>query len=172
MSDEFYVDPDEPVPPDEPLLSEGGDPQVFLDHVDEIAAEPLHTTGKPASPEAVEEVKRIIAKGGRIAKARLVRASDLLPPGADLDVGDYEPNPEGGVLYKSFPILPHEEWPEKHEQMHGNQKKRFYVRSSGGVVGMVPWDGSQVVWPWEVAWTQDLYRPEVTSFLKEEKKKK
>jgi len=41
-----------------------------------------------------------------------------------------------------------------------------------GEIGMVPWEGSQVVWPWESGWEQDLYRPEVTSLLKEEKKER
>ena len=102
----------------------------------------------------------------------LVRASDLVTDPETLDQGDYEPGPEGDTLYKSFPILAREDWPEDHEALHGNQKRRFYVRSYGGVTGMVPWDGSQIVWPWEQAWVQDLYRPEVTSLLKEEKKKK
>jgi hypothetical protein len=106
----------------------------------------------------------------------LVRASDLIDL-ADRDQGDFEP----GGLYKGFKILPREQWPEVSETMpdpgqgvvgHANQKRRFYVESPKGTVGLVPWEGSQIVWPWEAAWAQDLYRPEVHTLLKDEPKRK
>jgi len=83
------------------------------------------------------------------------------------------------MLYKGFRIIPEHEWPPEAHRLpspgvagHANQKRRFYVESETGEIGMVPWEGSQVVWPWESGWEQDLYRPEVTSLLKEEKKER
>jgi hypothetical protein len=103
-------------------------------------------------------------------KAGLVTAASLLDPDHDPDEGDFEPG-----LYKGFAILPRDQWPRdkwtvKHEKCWG--EKRFYVQSGEGTPGLVPWPGSQIVWPWERAWTVDLYRETVTSFLKEEKKPK
>lgn len=98
----------------------------------------------------------------------LGRASDLLPPDYDEDEGDFEPG-----HYKGFEILPKhlwpaDEWTPRHAERWGEQ--RFYVSSPSGMPGLVPWPGSQVVWPWERAWSVDLHRTEVESFLKDEKK--
>jgi hypothetical protein len=106
----------------------------------------------------------------------LVRARDLIAS-EDLDQGDFEP----GGLYKGFQILPREQWPPESDLTpdpergivgHANQTRRFYVVSPLGTVGLVPWEGSQVVWPWEQAWRQDLYRPEVQTFLKDDREGK
>ena len=32
----------------------------------------------------------------------------------------------------------------------------FYVRSPRGTIGWVPWIGSAIAWPWEIAWEADL----------------
>lgn len=95
----------------------------------------------------------------------LVRASDLIAE-EDRDQGDFEP----GDLYKGFKILGHGDWPDvrAHERLH----RRFYVVSPEGTVGLVPWEGSQIVWPWEAAWQQDLHRSEVQSFLKDDRKER
>jgi hypothetical protein len=103
--------------------------------------------------------------------AGLVRASSLVENIEDLDQGDFEPGAEG-MRYKGFPIVGVRDWPDDHEILHGNQKRRFYVRSLAGTIGLVPWEGAQVVWPWEQAWRQDLHRSQVESFLKEEPKEK
>ena len=107
-----------------------------------------------------------------VEKAGFVRASSLVRDPDALDVGDYEPGENGVTLYKGFPVLPREGWPADHETLHGNQKRRFYVISPAGTVGLVPWDGSQIIWPWDQAWVQDLHRSEVQSLLKEEKPRK
>jgi hypothetical protein len=99
---------------------------------------------------------------------KLSRASDLVSDPEELDVGDWEP----GNKYKGFDVVSRDEWPEDHEKLHGNLPRRFYVRSMSGQIGLVPWDGSRITWPWEQGWTQDLYRDIVESFLKEEPKKK
>jgi hypothetical protein len=97
----------------------------------------------------------------------LVRASDLVA--ADEDVGDFEP----GGRYKGFTILSEDEWPDHLPASHGRAfPGRFYVYSPLGKVGLVPWPGSVIVWPWEQAWHTDLHRDEVQSLLREEKKEK
>ena len=116
--------------------------------------------------------------GDPFVPLEFARASDLVSDPEDLDQGDYTPD----GAYKGFPIIPRSEWPEVADVMpdpkrgivgHANQKGRFYVKSPDGTVGLVPWDGSQIVWPWEeTAWAQDLHRPEVQSLLKEEKPRK
>jgi hypothetical protein len=119
----------------------------------------------PASPEELAE------------KVGFVRASSLVENPEELDTGDWEP----GGKYKGFEVLPREEWPSVSDVMpdpekgivgHANQARRFYVVSATGMVGLVPWDGSQIIWPWEAAWRQDMHRTSVESFLKEEPKKK
>jgi hypothetical protein len=113
-----------------------------------------------------------------VSLPRLVSARSLVENPDDLDAGDFEPS-LSGMLYKGFRIIPEHEWPaEAHRYPeegvagHANQKRRFYVESATGDIGLVPWEGSQVVWPWESGWDQDMYRPEVTSLLKEDKEKK
>ena len=120
---------------------------------DENGVEP--TVENPIVVEPLDAIK---------AKAGLVTAASLLDPDEDPDQGDFEPG-----RYKGFEILPESEWPvvKKHTHIKG----RFYVRNND-TVGMVPWPGSMIVWPWEAAWERDLYRETVTSFLKEEKKEK
>lgn len=95
----------------------------------------------------------------------LVPASMLEDPD-DIDMGDYGP----GRTYKSFAILaePPLDVPETHARFHDG----FYVRSPRGMLGFVPWPGSMVVWETELAWEQDLFRPEVHTLLKEDEKKK
>jgi hypothetical protein len=99
--------------------------------------------------------------------AGLTSARDLLPQGYDEDEGDFEP----GGRYKGFPILPPHLWPD--EPAHAARwPNRFYVSTDRDTPGLVPWPGSQIVWPWERAWSVDLHREQVQSFLKEEKGKK
>jgi len=101
------------------------------------------------------------------AGAGLVSARSLLPEGYDEDEGDFEP----GGLYKGFRIIPQHLWPD--EPRHAARwPTRFYVSTDKDTPGLVPWVGSQIVWPWERAWHVDLHREQVQSFLKEEKKEK
>jgi hypothetical protein len=100
--------------------------------------------------------------------SRVTTASALLP--------DDEFNQEPAELgfepdnkYLSFPILGEEEWPDI--PRHQIWKTRFYVVSPRGTVGVVPWAGSSVIWPWERAWGTDLHRAQVETFLKEPEKK-
>ena len=62
----------------------------------------------------------------------------------------YQPYPER----PRFRVLPRVRWPRDlpvtHERRWGD--RRFYIESDNGVVGLVPWPGSHVVWPWEAAW--------------------
>lgn len=81
------------------------------------------------------------------------------------DAGDFEP----GGLYKGFEILPPADWPSV--KAHMSLTRRFYVRHND-TLGVVPWPGSRIVWPWEAAWEQDLARVEVDTFLRPEGKKK
>jgi|SRR5580765_5648972 len=99
----------------------------------------------------------------------LMRASDLVTDEEDLDAGDYEPVP-GGTLYKGFRVCTGGDIPVV--KAHAHLRGRFYVESPEGSAGLVPWDGSQIIWPWEAAWAQDLHRTSVETFLKEEPKKK
>lgn len=96
---------------------------------------------------------------------QLVTAASLLDPDDDQDEGDFEP----GGMYKGFEIIPPREWP--HVPAHMAVQRRFYVRFND-TVGMVPWPGSKIIWPWESAWERDLHRDEVESFLKPEDEKK
>lgn len=129
----------------------------FDDLIEEPPAVPEQNSSEPPqppSPAALAEVR----------SAGLVTAASLLPPDFDHDQGDFGP----GGTYKGFEILPESEWPQ--EKRHAHIKRRFYVRHND-TVGLVPWPGSMIVWPWEAAWEQDLYRETVTSYLKEEEKK-
>jgi hypothetical protein len=103
----------------------------------------------------------------------LATARSLLPPDYDEDDGDFEPG-----LYKGFAILPPSEWPDEAHRFptselagHANQRSRFYVRHND-TVGLVPWPGSKVIWPWDEAWMQPDYRSDVTPLLKQEEEKK
>lgn len=91
----------------------------------------------------------------------LVTASSLMD-GEEPDEGDFEPG-----RYKGFEILPPSEWPAV--KAHAHITRRFYVRFND-TVGLVPWSGSVIVWPWERGWDADLHRTEVQSLLKEPKK--
>jgi hypothetical protein len=72
--------------------------------------------------------------------------------------------------YLSFQILGEQDWPDV--SRHQLWKQRFYVLSPRGTVGVVPWPGSRIIWPWETGWGSDLHRAQVDSFLKEPEKKK
>lgn len=96
----------------------------------------------------------------------LVPASSLIE-GELEDDGDFEP----GGRYKGFrmvsaPLVPPP--PSSHQSLPA----RFYVESPEGAVGLVPWPGSQIAWPWEAGWTQDLHRTEVQSLVRPERKAK
>lgn len=135
---------------------------------------PASSLEPPSPPESPDQGGQ--SRGSAPERPALIRASDLIDP-EDHDQGDFEP----GGRYKGFEIIDREHWPPEADVMpdaskgivgHANQKQRFYVRSMSGKTGLVPWPGSQIVWPWEAAWKQDLYRAEVQSFLKEEPEKK
>lgn len=93
----------------------------------------------------------------------LVTAKSLMSE--EVDEGDFEP----GGRYKGFEILPPSDWPAV--KAHAHIQRRFYVRHND-TVGMVPWAGSVIIWPWERGWDADLHRSSVQSFLKEERKEK
>jgi len=89
--------------------------------------------------------------------------------------------------YKILRDLPPQD--ERHEYLfEGENPRAFYVLHAkrpddkGGhhdVIGLVPWLGSTVIWPWEKAWEQDLYHekqsPErqaiMAAFIKAKKEK-
>lgn len=83
-----------------------------------------------------------------------VRASDL-EGYEETDDGDFEPG-----RYRGFELLPPAEWPRV--KRHEHLDRRFYVRHND-TIGLVPWPGSQIAWPWEAGWEQDLYRTEFES---------
>ena len=72
--------------------------------------------------------------------------------------------------YKILRDLPPQD--ERHEYLfQGEHPRAFYVLHAkrpddkGGhhdVIGLVPWLGSTVIWPWEKAWEQDLYHEKQT----------
>lgn len=62
--------------------------------------------------------------------------------------------------YKGFPIVS-VGW---QHPSHASRTDSFYVQTPAGVVGWVPWLGSQIVWPWEAAWIQDLRQGHVSRF--------
>lgn len=74
--------------------------------------------------------------------------------------------------YKGFQIIPSGQLPPGLPAVHAGLSERFYVASPRGNVGLVPWAGSVVVWPWERGWLQDLSRSNVQSLLRPEKAKK
>jgi hypothetical protein len=72
--------------------------------------------------------------------------------------------------YLSFQILGEQDWPDV--SRHQIWKQRFYVLSPKGIVGVVPWPGSRIIWPWETGWQADMHRDIVTSLLKEPEREK
>lgn len=147
--------------PQEPTPEEMTEAEVDA----QLSTQPLSDTARAAEPLTE-------------ALSTLTTARSLLPADYDEDEGDFEPSPEG-TRYKGFLLVAPSEWPpEAHVWPsegvagHANQKARFYVLSPAGRVGLVPWPGSKVVWPWDAGWLQDAYRSEVTPLLKDEKEKK
>lgn len=98
-------------------------------------------------------------------KAVLTSASALAET-EEPDEGDFGPDGD----YKGFPILAQR--PKGVPSTHSTLELRFYVSSPLGAVGLVPWPGSKIIWPWERGWVQDLHRETVTSFLKPQEEKK
>ncbi len=80
----------------------------------------------------------------------------------------YQPYPERG----RFRVLPESRWPRNlpKEQAERWGKQRFYVETDRGTVGLVPWPGSHVVWPWESGWVPDTRA--ITADAKPEGKKR
>lgn len=86
-------------------------------------------------------------------------------------------SPEEGEWYQPYPerprlqVLPQARWlhdlPKAHAQRWG--EARFYVQSETGMVGLVPWPGSHVVWPWEAGWLPDTRK--IVADAKPERKK-
>jgi len=97
-------------------------------------------------------------------RASLTSAASLQDPD-DWDDGDFEP----GGRYKGFVMVPA---PERVPDAHAAHPHRFYVASPRGTIGLVPWAGSKIIWPWEQGWEQDLHRSQVQSLLKEPEKEK
>lgn len=82
-----------------------------------------------------------------------------------------EDEPHDGI-YKGFPIVPRSQIPSSLPAQHASLTDRFYVTSPLGAVGLVPWVGSKIIWPWEQGWVQDMHRPQVQSILKDVKERK
>lgn len=167
----------------EPLDGEGADDEFVAPGF--VEPPPRKTTGQypQARPQPVEDVA---------IPANLMRASDLpggeMPEPAELGL---EPND----YYKGFKILrdlPVQD--ERHAYLFdpatvpGGHVRAFYVLHEKGegqsdmhhdVIGLVPWLGSTVIWPWELAWTQDLYHEKqdpqrqalMAAFVKSKEKK-
>lgn len=95
-------------------------------------------------------------------RASLVTASQIAE--VEDDQGDF--GPDG---YKGFAIVERHLWPD--EPQHAIWAQRFYVASPLGSLGVVPWAGSTIIWPWMKAWQADLHREQVDSFLREPEKK-
>ena len=95
----------------------------------------------------------------------LVTASDLIDHEDEPAELGFEPDNK----YLSFQIIGEQDWPDV--RRHQLWKQRFYVISPRGVIGLVPWPGSRIVWPWDAGWTVDSHKEKVDSLLKEEKKK-
>ena len=129
---------------------------------EETPPEPLPAS-EPLDHVPVQEPERSALPDAE-PRSTLVTASSLLDPSDDQDEGDFEP----GGKYKGFEIMPPREWPTVPN--HLSLPRRFYVRFND-TVGLVPWAGSKIIWPWESAWDQDLHRDQVESFLKEPEKK-
>lgn len=133
--------------------------ESIFDDVD-VAPEPP-TAEPPEPPSEPVDLSRI----------SLSTAAALLPSEYDGDDGDYEPSPEG-TRYRGHLILDRGQWPQSLPAAHARWRHRLYVRAASGTIGLVPWDGSQIVWPWEAAWELDLHRDQVQSLLKTEGKEK
>jgi hypothetical protein len=74
--------------------------------------------------------------------------------------------PDEGEWYQPYPerprmrVLPESRWPRDLPKAQAERwPQRFYVESETGIVGLVPWPGSQIVWPWEAGWRVDMHRP-------------
>jgi len=153
--------------PDESIWerpSSSDDEEMQMPDLSQMSDEELAALGKSVGVniEPTEGPRQPLPAG-----ADLVSARSLLPEGYDEDEGDFEP----GGLYKGFRIIPQHLWPD--EPRHAARwPTRFYVSTDKDTPGLVPWVGSQIVWPWERAWHVDLHREQVQSFLKEEKKEK
>lgn len=119
----------------------------------------------PPEPLDAEDAGGAEAASTTRAEPPLMMASQLLDP-ADEDMGDFEP----GGRYRGFQILPRHLWPDEPQHARWGET-RFYVTSPSGAVGMVPWAGSVIVWPWDAAWNLDLHREQVQTFLKDDEKK-
>lgn len=132
------------------------------DEYDDLLDEsvPTRADDEPPAP-SLDALRETLTAGG----GALTSAASLLPEGYDHDEGDF--GPDG--TYKGFEILHEAEWPRVERHLH--IAKRFYVRHND-TVGMVPWPGSKIIWPWDAAWEQDLYREQVTSYLKPDEQKK
>ena len=144
-----------------------------FDHlIEETPPEPK-TSGSPTFSEPLDSAPVQEPERSALADAEplppLMKASDLLDP-ADEDMGDFEP----GGLYRGFRMIPEHLWPadEWTPRHQARFPQRFYVESPSGTPGLVPWPGSQIVWPWERAWSVDLHREQVESFLKPDEEKK
>lgn len=61
------------------------------------------------------------------------------------------------MRYRGFFIAHVSVQDPRHEYLFKQETGRaFYVKSPNGVVGLVPYPNSTIVWPHELAWTQDL----------------
>ena len=88
-------------------------------------------------------------------------------------------SPDEGEWYQPYPerprlkVLPRVRWPRDLPKAHGERwPERFYVETGRGTVGLVPWPGSHVVWPWEAGWLVDMHRPSTADTKPEPKAKR
>lgn len=108
---------------------------------------------------------RLPDRGGHSIRAELLgpAPSNLTPwQEADLKL-DRVAN-----TYKGLPIKMPSEIGWQHPK-HSWRKDSFYVQTRSGIYGWVPWIGSQIVMPIELAWIQDLAGNKVAPILKVKK---
>lgn len=168
------VDPGDTVPASTPeSLREGktgGIPNSELDaELRERGIEPDETTRqmlataklKSTSPEPLELPPATPFTDDETPPEppRLARASDLLAEEIEPAEMGFEPgNRYNGLQIVSLPPqAPEHAWLFDPATARGGTVRAFYVQSDSGMVGLVPWPGSAIIWPYEQAWVQDLY---------------
>jgi hypothetical protein len=127
------------------------------------ASDPSELTLPPSPNRWPEEQIHEVVAGAELPDlSQVARARDLLPSELEEDVSV-------GGYYKGFTVVPE---PDTPPSAHSAYPRRFYVESPSRLVGLVPWPGSQIIWPWERGWAADMNRVEVHSALKDEPSKK
>ena len=124
---------------------------------------------EPLPEPAPEEIAALNLKRGSDLEAEEPEPAEL---GLELDDRYIPPSFPPQFIskdFKGFKILrdlPPQD--ERHEWLFDpatttpGRRNAFYVQADDGTIGLVPWLGSTVIWPWEKAWEQDLYHEKQT----------